>query len=135
MILDTHVWIWFAEGVEGVIPEQAVEMLNAAANHGALWVSVISVWELGLLEAKGRLRLSVPARDWVQRALDVPGMRLADFGVEIALACHALPGGLHADPADRILVATARHLGVRLATRDRQILAYGKAGFVQVLAV
>ena len=135
LLLDTHVWIWFAEGMEEMLTEQAAEEIDAAANHGALWISVISVWELGLLEAKGWIRLARSARDWIRQALDAPGIQLAGLDIEIALGCDALPDGLHADPADRILVATARYLGLRLAIRDRQILTYGEAGFVPTLAV
>ena len=135
LLLDTHVWIWLAEGIDQRLTNAAIQEIDAAAARGALWISVISVWELGLLEAKGRLRLNAPAQEWVRRALDAPGLRLAGLDVETALACNALPGDLHADPADRILIATARLLELSLATRDRQILAYSQAGFVRALAI
>ena len=86
-----------------------------------------------MLEAKGRLTLSRGMRDWVRRALGVPGVRLAELSPELALDSSSLPGTVHGDPADRILIATARHLGATLVTRDRHIVAYGEQGLLAVL--
>lgn len=79
-----------------------------------------------MLEAKGRLRFDRDCREWVRAALALPGIALAPFTPEIAVESTRLPGEFGGDPADRILVATARLLGARLATRDRRILDYGR---------
>jgi len=78
-------------------------------------------------------QLSSPLRDWVQRALKPPGMSLAPLDSDIAAESTLLPGVPQGDPADRFLVATARIRDVILATRDRKVIEYGKAGHVRVL--
>jgi PIN domain nuclease of toxin-antitoxin system len=100
-----------------------------------LRVSTISVWEVGMLEAKGRIKLPISCGEWVDQALDAPGIALASISPAIALASSRLPGHFHGDPADRILVATARFLQADLLTRDRQIIAYGQAGHVSILEI
>ncbi len=86
-----------------------------------------------MLEAKGRISLSRPVDDWVDAALHAPGIRLLPLSPEIAIASTRLPGAPHGDPADRILMASARHLGGRLATCDREILDYAAGGQLKVL--
>jgi PIN domain nuclease of toxin-antitoxin system len=135
LLLDTHVWIWVAEGVPEKIPPAAMQHIDNAARVGGLYVSVISVWEIGMLAAKGRIRLSKPVRRWVNEALEAPGLRLLPLEPDIALDCNALPGDFHPDPADRILVASARHFDAPLMTHDRRVIAYGQAGHVAVYAI
>ena len=96
-------------------------------------MSAISVWEIGAQSAKGRIKLSIPLRDWVAKALDVPGIHLAPLDAVTAAESTLLPGNAHGDPADRFLIATARTHGVALATRDEQIIEYGRLGFVRVV--
>ena len=81
-----------------------------------------------MLEAKGRVSLSTGIHAWVERALDAPGVTLAGISPAIALDASRLLGASHGDPADRILIATARQHGARLATRDRAILDYARTG-------
>ncbi|MGY8826929.1 MAG: type II toxin-antitoxin system VapC family toxin [Candidatus Latescibacterota bacterium] len=88
-----------------------------------------------MLEAKGRIKLPISCGEWVDQALDAPGIALASISPAIALASSRLPGHFHGDPADRILVATARFLQADLLTRDRQIIAYGQAGHVSILEI
>ncbi|HEV2444647.1 MAG TPA: type II toxin-antitoxin system VapC family toxin, partial [Candidatus Sulfopaludibacter sp.] len=89
--------------------------------------------ELAMLEAKGRVRLGMPCERWVERALATPGLTLASLTTEIAIESTRLPGAFHGDPADRIIVATARELDARLLTRNRRIVAYARKGHVTVL--
>ena len=96
-------------------------------------IPVIAVWELGMLSARGRINFEPSVRDWVFSSLTLPGIRLAQLTPDIALLCNALPGSLHADPADRMIVATAIDLDATLVTRDRALLAYGAEGHVTVL--
>jgi PIN domain nuclease of toxin-antitoxin system len=97
-------------------------------------LSVISVWEVALLEAKGRVSLQMDCEAWVRRALAAPGLTLAPLTSEIAIQSTRLPGVLHGDPADRLIVATARAHGAVLMTKDRRLLAYGRAKHVRVIS-
>jgi PIN domain nuclease of toxin-antitoxin system len=85
---------------------------------------VFSCWEIGKLVELGRMHLPYPTEVWVEKALLYPGIQLVHFTPEIAVAASELPGEFHRDPADQILVATARHLGCPIVTADRRILSY-----------
>ena len=104
-----------------------------AARKDALIVPVIAVWEVALLNAKRRIELTHAVEDWVADALAAPGYQLALLTPEIALLCHRLPGDLHADPVDRMMVATTIDLAATLVTRDAALLSYGAQGHVKVL--
>ncbi len=134
LVLDTHVWIWVVEGDRTALSAPAIEAIEKAAREGAVRISAISVWEVAMLETKGRIGFSRPVHDWVDAALRVPGVRLLPLSPEIAVESTRLPGTPQGDPADRILMASARHLGGRLATCDRGILEYAAGGHVQVLS-
>lgn len=135
LLLDTHVWLWYAEGVPDKLPARSVKALDQARRGASLWVSAVSVWEIGVLQQKGRIQLSAPLRAWVERALDAPGIRFAPLDAAAAVESTLLPGTPHSDPADRFLLATARVEGLALATRDERILEYSRKGFVQSLAI
>lgn len=135
LLLDTHIWLWYAEGVAGRLRPSSIKKLDDARRKDGLLVSAISVWEIGAQSTKGRIQLSIPLRDWVARALDVSGIHLAPLDAMTAVESTLLPGHPHGDPADRFLLAAARTHGVALATRDRQIIEYGKLGFVRVVAM
>ena len=108
--------------------------IEAAAQEQQLWVSAITPWEIGMRVAKGRLVLDRDVMDWLQSALALPGIRLAPLEPAVAVASTRLPGDLHGDPADRLIVATARQLGATLVTADAALLAYGRLGHVDVLS-
>jgi PIN domain nuclease of toxin-antitoxin system len=133
LLLDTHVWIWAMTGAEGELGQSARSTITSAAEGGRLLVSVISVWEVGMLESKGRLHLAWEVGEWVRRALSAPGIALAPLTPEVALDSSRLPAPLHGDPADRMLIATARRTGARLVTRDAKILEYGDQGMLAVI--
>jgi PIN domain nuclease of toxin-antitoxin system len=101
---------------------------------GELLVSVISAWEVGLLESKGRIELSIDCVAWVELAVSSFGIRLAQLTPMIAVESTRLPDNFHGDPADRILVATARLEDARLLTKDRKLLEYGLKNHIRVLA-
>lgn len=134
LMLDTHVWLWLAFGTPGKIKSDTSAILAQASIASPLWVSVISVWEIALLESKGRLRLPMSVETWIAQALSRPEIRLLGLdNTRIAIDSCNLPGDFHPDPADRLLVATARNINARLVTHDQKILDYGQAGYVQVL--
>ena len=107
--------------------------MEAAVQRGDLVISAISVWEVAQLESRHRLELSMEIRTWVGRALAFPGVRLKGLSPSIAIESTRLPGTLHRDPADRILIATARLLGAALVTCDERIVRYGRAGHLDVV--
>jgi len=135
LLLDTHVWIWLAAGIPERLRTDTRKLLQQASGSSPLMVSIISVWEVALLESKKRLRLPMSVTEWVERALDRQDIRL--IGLEhtrtVIDSCR-LPGDFHPDPADRLLVATARRENAVLVTHDRKILDYGASGHVRVLA-
>ena len=132
LLLDTHYWIWLQSGSGNHLTAKIVKMIEQAAASGSVLLSVISVWELGVLEAKGRIRLQLPCDQWVREALATPGLSVAPLTPEIALESSRLPGSFHGDPADRIIVATARSFGARLLTRDQKMIEYGRQRHVAV---
>ena len=133
LLLDTHVWVWYVENEAKRFSRRIEPLVERAVQRGDVVVSAISVWEIAQLEAVHRLELSVDVRAWVARALGFPGVRLKGLSPSIAIESTRLPGQLHRDPADRILIATARLLGAALVTCDERILAYAKKGHVRVV--
>ena len=131
VLLDTHVWIWLNEGASE-LDADVIRQIDRAAAQGSALVSVMSVWEVSLLHAKGRLGLGLGLPTWVDRAL-APPISLAALTPEIAVECYQLPNRFHNDPVDRILVATARIARLTLVTRDRAILDYEAKGHVNAL--
>lgn len=135
LLLDTHVLIWLQEGV---LEEGTVAVLLAAGLRGDLLVSTVSAWEIGLLHRKvlrGGLGPSFAPdpKTWFARAVAAPGVRETPITAEIAVDSSMLPEPLHGDSGDRLLIATARHLGATLATRDRTILDYSALGHLRAL--
>jgi PIN domain nuclease of toxin-antitoxin system len=127
LLLDTHVLIWLTDG-DRQLGAQAKEALRLAYREDRALISAITPWEIALLVRKGRLKLGRDVLDWVHTALDVPGVHLAALELEIAVESTRLPWEAHGDPADRILVATARHLGATLVTADGALLEFAKQG-------
>jgi PIN domain nuclease of toxin-antitoxin system len=133
LLLDTHAAVWIAE--DQPIAKGAVEAIDAAYRAGStVFVSAITAWEIGLLVSRNRLSLVARPERWFQRLLSIPGVRLADLSPDILIASSFLPGTPPRDPADRIILATARDLGATLITRDRLLLKYGEDGQVSTIA-
>jgi PIN domain nuclease of toxin-antitoxin system len=131
LLLDTHAAIWL---VRGELKPAASARLDEAARAGtSTLVSPITAWEVGLLVSLNRVSLGATPQGWFALVLRLPGMRLADLSPEILIAASFLPGKPPRDPADRILLATARDLGATLITRDRELLAYGADGHVSAV--
>ena len=133
VLLDTHTLVWLLQGSEKLGPQARRVIEAATVGQGGVMVAAISCWEIGMLVAKGRLTLDRDVGEWVQAALVLPGMRLVALEPEIAVAAARLPGQMHGDPADRLIVASARHAGAVLITDDRLILDYAAEGHVRAL--
>jgi PIN domain nuclease of toxin-antitoxin system len=133
LLLDTHCWIWMHLGLMGSFRSEAIRAIRVAAHNHLLHVSAISAWEIGLLESKGRLELDLDCELWIERALTIPGLNVAPITPAIAVRSTRLPGDFHGDPADRILVATARVNNACLLTKDQKILDYARQKHVRVM--
>jgi PIN domain nuclease of toxin-antitoxin system len=122
IILDTHIWIWWVHGDRQLKKHQA-EVI-AAHEEDDIGVSAISCWEVAKLVEYGRLTLPCSLESWFDQALSYPGIRLLPLTPEIAIESTRLPGVFHRDPADQMIVATARILDCPLITSDRKIVDY-----------
>ncbi len=132
IVLDTHALVWVVDGSDR-LGAAAREEVEGAARAGGIGISAITCWEIALLAERGRLRLACEVTTWLDGALSLPGVRLMAIDPPIAVASVRLPGDFHSDPADRLIVATARHHGVPLVTADRAILAYAQQGHVRAV--
>lgn len=131
IILDTHVWIWLMEGNPELSPQfrKAVERCQ---EHEAILISAISVWEIGMLVDNKRISFEMDCLDWIEQALSARGIRLCPITPRIAIQSTRLPGSIHADPADRLLLASALEESAVLVTCDEKLLEYGKGRFLSV---
>jgi PIN domain nuclease of toxin-antitoxin system len=132
-LLDTCALIYLAEDQSIAIDAQAALRAVEPVTRG-IWVSVFSAWEIGMLASKGRLMTAREPRLWFDSAVSKFGAGILGVTTELLLQSSFLPEPLHGDPADRILIATARSYDLTIVTRDRAILTYGAAGNVKVLA-
>ncbi len=123
ILLDTHVWLWWISNPER-LADAAAQAIETAVKENGIVISSISTWEIALLVEKGRLELSVAVRDWVRKTEGLPFVRFVPLDNTIGLRSVLLPGEFHADPADRIIAATALTMGIPLVTKDDKILTY-----------
>ena len=110
-----------------------VEKIEGASQAGTLFLSAISAWEIGMLLSKNRIALSMELEDWIERAFNHEGVQTLAPNPTMLARSSFLPGRLHGDPADRIIIATARAEGLTILTRDRLILDYAAEGYVAAL--
>lgn len=122
ILLDTHIWIWWVNGDAHLTPAQRRHVEDHEAT--GLGVSVMSCWEVAKLAELQRLELRCPVGEWIEQALAYPGIRLLYLTPRIAVESTELPGTFHRDPADQIIVATARIRRCPLLTADARILGY-----------
>lgn len=123
IVLDTHAWVWWVSRSNG-LSRKARELIDRAAAADGMYVSSISVWEVAQLVAKRRLELSMAVGDWIAKSESLPFLTFVPVDNCIALKSTQLPGYLHQDPADRIIIATALSLGTSIVTKDRKIQSY-----------
>ena len=123
IVLDTHTWVWWMCAPEN-LPTRAREEIDRQLALRSVIVSTFSTWEVAMLIAKDRLQFSVDLAEWIKQSERIPGLAFQPVTNAIALASVSLPGQFHPDPADRLIVATARVLGAALVTGDAKIRAY-----------
>jgi PIN domain nuclease of toxin-antitoxin system len=136
VLLDTCAVIWLVNG--GALSAEAVSVIRDAGQTDGVHVSTASAWEIGMLSRPRPRRAETldflpDPKTWFAKLMGMPGIRQASITAAIAIHASYLPGDFRADPMDRLIVATARHLGMPIVTSDRKILAYAKAGFVQAI--
>lgn len=132
ILLDTQVLIWYSQADEQ-LGQAARQRVYEATAVSAAAVSPMSFWEVAMLVEKGRISLNMTPDAWTTNVLSSGKIVVADLTPEIAAGAGQLRGGIHGDPADRIIIATARAYQYAVLTTDRKILAYAKAGHVQAI--
>jgi PIN domain nuclease of toxin-antitoxin system len=134
VLLDICAVIWI--GNREAIASDALQVIRTAACTGGILVSAVTGWEIGLATTRPRnpLVLLPTVQLWFADLLARPGFQAVSLEPKVALSASYLPGSFHRDPADRLLIATARELGVPLVTRDRRILDYAEQGHVGAIA-
>ena len=122
IILDTHIWIWWNDKHPNLTPDYENVIQQNLTN--GIGVSAISCWEIAKLVEKKRLQFSISVEDWLTQALSHPSVLLLPLSSKIAVESTQLPDNFHNDPADQIIVATARIYDCPLVTYDTKILNY-----------
>lgn len=124
IVLDTHALLWWASGEREALSAAAARAIDAELAGGQIMVSSISAWELAMLVDRGRVALSMDIEEWLSVVSQVEAVSFVPVDNEIGVKSVALPGAFHKDPADRIIVATARKLAAPLVTADEEIRRY-----------
>lgn len=124
IVLDTHAWIWWITE-DGRLSEPAREAIESSLARGNLWLSSISIWEIAKKVEKGQITLDRALDDWLDLALEPAGVKTVPLNRSILVESCRLPEALPGDPADQIIVATARTQGAVLITRDAKLREYG----------
>jgi len=133
LILDTHVWIWLINGDERIRESGFLEAVDRAVQDSSIKIPAICLWEVSMLAAKRRITLAESTLEWLIHASSAPGVSIFPLTPAIAHESTALPGLFHGDPADRMIVATARNVNGTLLTFDKLILKYAQAGHVNCI--
>ena len=133
LLLDTHAWVDVVVGAP--LPTETLRRVRRAVAEARLRLAAISLWEVAMLSSKGKLQLASPLAAWLETSLTRSGVVLVPLDAAIAAESVELPGTFHGDPADRLIVATARCLRATLLTRDRKILAYAQSKLVHAIAL
>jgi PIN domain nuclease of toxin-antitoxin system len=124
ILLDTHVVFWWARREKGKLTSVARAAIEAEIPGGEILISSITAWETALLVSLGRVTFAVPVSEWLKSVEDIPEVRFVPLDNEIGVESVTLPGDFHRDPADRIIVTTARKFGAAIVTADEKIRSY-----------
>ena len=124
IILDTHVLLWWVSGERALSRKAAKLIERNLKTERSILISSISAWEIAMLAANGRLVLSMDIDSWLADVSRIPAVAFVAVDNSVAVKSAQLPGDFHKDPADRMIVALARHLSLELITADEKILQY-----------
>lgn len=123
-LMDTHVWIWWNMNPRK-LSFRVKEIIGDPDGYDEILLSAISPWEFSKLIEKKRIGISLDPEEWIRIALDMPKLRVVPLGPILAYRSTVLPQPFHDDPADQIIVATAREENATILTKDDKILNYG----------
>lgn len=125
IVLDTHALVWWVNGDDRLSAHarERIEQTIASAGRRVL-VSAISAWEIAMLVERGRIALAMDLDEWLQAVESLEGVALVPVSAQVAVQSATLPGDLHKDPADRMIVALARERNAVLITADDKIQRY-----------
>lgn len=124
IVLDTHALVWWVNG-NSQLSTPAAEAIEAAlSEERPVMISAISAWELAMLVARDRLILTMDLDEWLDTVDSIDGVEWVPVTRQVAVDSVNLPGAFHQDPADRLIVALARHENAELVTADGRIQAY-----------
>lgn len=123
IVLDTHALIWWVNG-DPLLSQPAEDAIAAELSSGEILVSSITAWEIAMLVARDRIALSMDVAEWLNVVDEIDAIRFVHIDNEIAVKSVELPGEFHKDPADRMIVATARKFAVPIVTADEKIRVY-----------
>lgn len=133
LLLDTHIWVWLVKGDQRLVGHKALQKaVEELADRESLWVSAFSVWEIAMLDSKGRIDLGRRCEAWVKEALDASRVQLAPLDPATSITSTRLEGFEYGDPADRIIAATAIENGWPLVTADKRLAGYLKGRKMRV---
>jgi len=132
LLLDTHIWLWLVLGNTTLSPGTR-RMISRAASVGNLRIAAITAWEIALAASRNRIVLGKPAILWVEEAVAASTVIIEPLSASIAVESCELPDAFHPDPADRLIVATARVTDAVLMTRDQPILDYAARGHLTAI--
>ena len=125
IVLDTHVLVWWVNGGDELSTDARGEIeREQAVDDGLILVSSISAWEIAMLVSRDRLTLTMNIDDWLETVGQIPAVRFVPVDNDVGVESTRLLGDFHKDPADRLIVALARHLNSALVTADEKIRAY-----------
>lgn len=124
IVLDTHALLWWASGDRERVTPAALNAIETELIEGQIMISSISSWELAMLVRKGRVALSMDVEEWLSVVSRIEAIRFVPVDNEIAVKSTELPGEFHKDPADRIIVATARKFAAPVVSADEKIHSY-----------
>ena len=133
VLIDTHILIWMMTSSEQLHSLDKEQLANAM-RHGQLYISAISFWEIAMLARYGRLILSIPIEHWINEVLQTPGLHVLELSIPVLLESVQLPEGCHKDPADRMIIASARVYQYPLMSYDKKIIDYAQNGYLKILA-
>jgi PIN domain nuclease of toxin-antitoxin system len=122
ILLDTNTWIWAYSADKSLSPRAKKVIRNTPTDQRA--IASISIWEFAMMSSKGRINVKVTPERWLENAIHKTGIQVFDLSAKVALESCNLPGEFHRDPADRIIVATARIHNLTLITKDLKIIDY-----------
>jgi PIN domain nuclease of toxin-antitoxin system len=123
IVLDTHTLVWWVTN-DSSMSKKAKAAIERERAGGEIVVSAISAWEIAMLVERETLAFSMDVESWLATVQQIPGVRFVPIDVDISTKSVKLPGEFHKDPADRLIVATARKFGAPLVTKDLKIRAY-----------